>query len=84
MTSLVFNLRTIVRAISDSSREALQSFSANCRIIGSAADKVTSWFEGVDGDRLRTASRYNFVFVNTAGEFVQAHTVAAEMIIEQS
>ena len=42
LNSLVFSLRTTVRAIRDSLREADQSFSASRRIIGSVSANGTS------------------------------------------
>jgi len=42
LNSLVFSLRTTVRAIRDSFREADQSFSARRRIMGSVSDSGTS------------------------------------------
>src|SRR5271157_1006239 len=42
LNSLVFSLRTTVRAVRDSLREADQSFSARRRIIGSVSAKSTS------------------------------------------
>ena len=81
LNSLVFSLRTTVRAVRDSLREADQSFAARLRIIVSVSEQHVTLERILDGDFCRPVG-YNRAIVDTEGKLVQALSIAAEVIFE--